>query len=101
MSENFQSVQERYSSELLGIDEATERFFGATVSPFSVRRWISKGVGRPAVKLNAIRIGGRYFLRPVDVDEFIRAQANPELYRRQQATARTEKAKRRLQKAGA
>lgn len=100
MSEQYQSVQERYASDLLTIGQATERFFGPTVSHFSLRRWIARGVGNPAVKLRAIRIGGRYFLRPCDVDEFIQAQADPELYRRRQKTKRVEKAKRRL-RAGA
>jgi hypothetical protein len=101
VSEKYQSVQDKYQSELLGIDDATERFFGPTVSPFSVRRWIARGVGVPPVKLRAIRIGGRYFLRPCDVSEFIDAMADPELYRRRAKTERVEKAKTRLRKAGA
>lgn len=101
MTTDFVSVQEKYAAELIDIDTATERFFGPTVSPFSVRRWIAKGVGVPPVKLKSIRLGGRYFLRAVDIQEFIEAAQNPELYRRRQKTARVEKAKRKLQRAGA
>jgi hypothetical protein len=80
---DYLSVQERYNSELLSIDAAAKKLFGKTVSPFSLRRWIAVGVRKPAVRLKAIRIGGRYFLRPCDVDEFITAMADPGLYRRQ------------------
>jgi hypothetical protein len=101
VSNEFKTAQERYRSELLGIDDATAKYFGPTVSPFSTRRWIATGVGKPPVKLKAIRIGGRYFLRPCDIDEFIKAMSNPDLYRRATKAERVERAKRRLVKAGA
>lgn len=101
MTTDFASVQEKYAAELIDIDTATARFFGTTVSPFSVRRWIATGVGKPPVKLKSIRIGGRYFLRAVDIQEFIDAAGNPELYRRHEKAERVERAKKRLVKAGA
>jgi hypothetical protein len=90
-----------FTGDLLSIESATEKYFAPAVSSWSVRRWIAGGVGKPAVKLKAIRIGGRYFLRPVDIEEFIRAMSNPDLYLRAKKTQRVERAKRRLVKAGA
>jgi len=101
MLDDTTNVQERYSSELLTIDVATRRFFGSTVSPFSVRRWIAVGVGQPKIKLRAVRIGGRYFLRPSDVSDFLDAVADPELYRRRKRSERVARATARLQRAGA
>jgi hypothetical protein len=95
------SVQGRFQCDLLGIEDATRRFFGSNVSPFSVRRWIAKGVGHPPVKLRAVRLAGRWFLRPSDINEFIDAVADPELYRRRQTTERCERAKQRLKQEGA
>ncbi len=100
MSE-FPTAQDRYQGELLGIEDATRRFFGPNISPFSVRRWIAKGVGRPAVRLKAVRLGGRWFLRPHDIADFINAMSDPELYRRRQTTQQCERAKARFQRAGA
>lgn len=90
-------------TDLLTLGQAAEdpSCFGGRVSHFTVRRWTAKGVGSPPIKLKSIRIGGRYFLHPDDIREFKEAIADPELYRRRQATERCEKAKRRLQKAGA
>jgi hypothetical protein len=88
-------------TDLLTIDEARDKYFGPRISPFSLRRWISKGLGNPPLKLKSLRIAGRHFVRPCDLEEFIEASANPELYRRRQKTARVEKAKKRLVKAGA
>lgn len=69
-------------SDLIGINDATQRFFGPTVSTFTVRRWIVKGLGTPPVRLKARRIGGRWFLRPADVHEFIGKTADPDLFRK-------------------
>jgi hypothetical protein len=83
------------------LDGATEEFFGGCVSPHSVRRWISKGVGVPPVKLRAKRVGRKYFITRDDADEFLQAVADPALYSVHKRSERCELAKRRLQQAGA
>jgi hypothetical protein len=88
-------------TDLLPIDEATAEHYGERVSHFSMRRWIAKGLGKPPVKLRALRLGGRLFTRPCWVEEFKKATANPDLYRRATKAERVEKAKKRLVRAGA
>jgi hypothetical protein len=88
-------------ADTLSIEEAKHQWFGDKVSTHTLRRWIAKGVGAPKIKLKAVRIGGRYFLRRRDVEEFVAATKDPELYRRHQLTIRAERAKRRLIAAGA
>ena len=85
---------------LLSINEAAASLFGRPISPFSVRRWISRGVGRPVVKLKAKRVGGQYFVAESDAHEFLEALADPALFARCQHADRVEKAKQRL-RAGA
>lgn len=97
MSDAATNDHDRY----LSIAEATESVFKNTVTPFSVRRWTAKGVGSPPIKLPAKRIGGQYFIKESDAREFLDAISDPELFRRKQATKRSERAKRRLQRAGA
>lgn len=89
------------SSGYLSVDEVTEVVFENLISPFSVRRWIAKGVGTPPIKLPARRVGAKYFVKESDAREFAEAIDDPEVYRRKQATKRSERAKRRLQRAGA
>ena len=48
-----QTDWEFHMGKLFSINEAAAEAFGRPVSPFSVRRWISRGVGRPVVKLKA------------------------------------------------
>ncbi|NLX55094.1 MAG: hypothetical protein GXY58_08270 [Planctomycetaceae bacterium] len=93
MAENY--------SDLLTLQQASRDIFGGRVSYHSLRRWHVLGVGVPPIRLRAVRIGARYFVRRCDIDEFLAAQANPDLYKRRQKTERVEKAKRRLQRAGA
>ena len=97
----FKRVQEKYSAELLQIEAATRDYFGGNVSPFTVRRWIAKGVGVPPLKLKAIRLGRRYFLRPEDIAEFLAAQENPGLYARKTREDRVTRAVKKLAKRGA
>ena len=73
-------------SDLLTIKQVTNDIFGDLVSTHSVRRWIAKGVGRPPVKLRAIRLGRDYFVERADAEQFRRAINNPELYRRHQTS---------------
>jgi len=90
-------------SDLVPITEAAADpdFFGAIVSPFTARRWSVKGCGTPPVRLQATRIGGRWYTSRRAAREFVAAMADPELYRRRQKSARVEKAKKRLQRAEA
>ena len=88
-------------SELFSIDEAAGRLFARRVSPHSVRRWIAQGIGSPRVRLKARRVGGRYFVRRADVDEFQKALEDPGVFARLKKTERAERAKERLVKAGA
>lgn len=85
----------------LTVKQATSEVFEDAVSPFSVRRWIARGVGVPKVKLPATRLGGVFLIERKDAELFKQASNNPELYQKRQRTERTEKAKRRLQEAGA
>ncbi len=76
--------------------------FGNRVSYHSIRRWIAQGVGKPPVRLAALRIGKRYYVRRKDVDEFIMAiNEDPAQFARRKSSERTQRAKRRLVEAGA
>ena len=88
-------------TEYLSIAEVAEQVFSGRISGHSVRRWIAKGVGVPKVKLPATRMGRDYFVLRDDAEEFKQAVNNPDLYRRRKSTECNERAKRRLQKAGA
>ena len=83
------------------LPDAAQEFFGGAVSYHTVRRWIVKGVGIPPVKLRAVRIGKRYFVTRDACEEFLDALADPRLHANRQRTERCEKAKRKLQRAGA
>ena len=88
-------------SEYLTIGEVAEQIFAGRISGHSVRRWIAKGVGVPKVKLPATRMGRDYFVLRDDAEEFKQAVNNPDLYRRRKSTERNERAKKRLEAAGA
>lgn len=60
-------------ADTLSIEEAKHQWFGDRISTHAIRRWIARGVGVPKIKLKALRIGGRYFLRWRDVEEFLEA----------------------------
>lgn len=68
----------------------------------SVRRWISKGVGRPPIKLRAWRIGRQFFTTPDAIDEFIEAttSADATQFENMKQSERVEAARQRLQPAG-
>ena len=83
-------------SRSFDINGAAASLFGRPVSPFSVRRWISRGVGHPVVKLKAKRIGGKYFVDESDAHDFLEALADPALFARRQHAVRVESAKQRL-----
>ena len=89
------------TNKLFSIPQATREFFGGNVSTFAVRRWIAEGIGHPKVRLHATRIGGQYFISPADAEAFIEALRDPSAFARRQKSERVEKAKARLQKAGA
>jgi len=86
--------------DLLSIPEA-EALFRGRVHAHSIRRWIARGLGRPPIKLRAIRLGRNFFMSRAALDEFLTATADPEQYRRRQSTERNERAKQRLMSAGA
>ena len=89
------------SNDYLGIPEVAQ-LLGGKVSHHAIRRWVAVGVGSPAVRLPATRIGCRYFMRKQDVHEFIRAlNEDPQTFARRKKSARVAKAKRKLQQAGA
>lgn len=83
-------------AKLFSINEAAAEAFGRPVSPFSVRRWVSRGVGSPPVKLKAKRVGGQYFVAESDAQDFLEALADPALFTRRQHDERVETAKQRL-----
>jgi len=87
-------------TEYLAIPQVA-RLFGGAVSYASIRRWISSGVGRPRVKLHAVRIGGQYFTTRQDVHDFMEACKDPQLFAHRKRNERSERAKRRLERAGA
>lgn len=81
--------------DLLSTKEVSEQVFGGKVSPFSIRRWIVKGVGQPPVFLRAIRLGSSLFVTRADAEDFVEAMKNPTLWQRKQTTKRFATAKRK------
>ncbi|MHB8971034.1 MAG: hypothetical protein ACYC3X_22585 [Pirellulaceae bacterium] len=87
--------------DFMSLEDAAKQTCKGLVSAHALRRWASKGVGTPRIKLKCIRIAGRWFVRPQELTEFLAAASDPELYRRRRATERTERAKLKLKQAGA
>lgn len=94
-------------AELLTVSQVCRRLPGARgarhVTPSTVTRWILTGCpardGR-RVRLNAIRVGGRWMIRPADLDGFFTAlaaeTAEPPVV---QQTKKTEQRRRSSQRA--
>lgn len=94
-------IEQKAGGKLLTLDAVRDHYFGGAVTVYTIRRWIAKGVGNPRIKLPALRVAGRWFLRATDVDEFLVAVSDPAVYVRREKSARAAKAKRRLQRRGA
>jgi len=81
-----------------------ERAIGERPSPLKVWRWVNKGIkvnGR-RVKLDAKKVGGRFYASPDTVTEFIDAQNPPADHDDavDDSAGRSEAMERRLQSAG-
>ena len=68
-------------SEFLSIRDVA-KFLPGHPSVHSVRRWISRGVGTPRIRLKAVRVGTRFFVRRPDLDEFVESLQDPTNHRR-------------------
>jgi hypothetical protein len=98
------SLPQILEDDYQGLAEIARNEYGGLVTMHSVRRWVVDGVGQPRVKLPAIRLGTKYFVKIEDARKFWEAIQDPALHAkhaRNTVAKRVKKAKKRLAKAGA
>lgn len=59
------------TQSLVPLGTAVHQLIGRNVAPATLWRWHRKGIA--GVKLNVTRLGGRVYVRPGDLGEFMRA----------------------------
>lgn len=79
-----------------------QRALGHRPSPPTIWRWVNRGVkvGDDRVKLNALKIGGKFYASPADVEQFIADQNPPAVEPPVEESERTPELEQKLAEAG-